>query len=499
MNSVKAARFCTAVAMVLLSSPLAGLSQYSRSDPYPVFSADSPMGQFTYLGECKPLQNARISASFFRQATNTAGVLSSQIIYQPACVTGSTDVMIGDMYGPWDVLGLFYPEINGDTQVQSRLLSLCTGCDNICGCGTGPCPNEGCITDAEMAIIRKYVQCPQTCDPKDLFGFMSVPVEYRKYGGRFQMEIGTPYGLGFCAEAGFGRIQQYPAFNDLTSAATTGGTTALPLYTAPDKAVISKFIMNRFDDVITDGLDVNVDPYCASDIDDIRFAISFCHAFEANRDKEKGSYMPELTFVPYIMVEFSPLAITKRPYSTLFSVPFGNDGHRALGVTAGCTINILDMFTMGMDGGMTHFSKELHAACPVPTSELQIGVFPRKADLLIRPGKNFTFGLTMAAEYFWYNFSTWVEFRLVNHCEDSICLVNMVNVPGLPVPENYPTSNVLPHVLEERSSWSSSFANVGLTYDISDALSLGFFWQAPIRQRFTYRSTTLMGTIFGTF
>lgn len=501
MNRIKIAHICTAMAAVLFSAPVNGISQYSRSDPYPVFSADSPLGPFTYIAECEPLQNARISASFFRQAANKVGLFNTRTTYQQSCVVPpySTDVEIGNMYGPWNILGLFYPEAHGSaaiqTQVRDYLLGLCTGC-TICGCTPGDCPNPPwpCTTTDDIDAIRKYIDCPSTEDPLEKFGFMSVPVVYRKYGGRFQLEVGTPYGLGFCAEGSFGRIQQYPQFNDLTSAATPTTT-----YSTDDQKIISKYIMNQFDEVITDGLDVNVDPYCASDVDDIRFSLWWCHAFEANNTQKPNTYMPKLTFVPYIMAEFSPLAMTKRPYSTLFSIPFGNDGHKAMGVTAGFTVNFVDMFTIGMDGGMTHFSKELHSACPVPTNELQIGVFPRKADLLIRPGKNFSFGITCSAEYIWYNFSAWTEFRFVNHCEDDICLVNMVNVPGLPILEGYPTSNIALDLLEERSSWEACMLNLGLSYDLTDALSLGFFWQIPIRERFAYKSTTLMATIFGTF
>lgn len=497
MNSIKVARFCAAVAAVLFSSSVSGfMSNNSRNDPYPVFTADSDIGPFTYLSECQPLQNARVSASFFRQAANSAGLANLTPIYQSSrfsAFTKSADVEIGDVYGPWDVLALFYPETNGNQQVQLYLLSECTGC-NDCTCDSDDCPYEPCTTTADLTILRKYCQCPQTNDPKGLFGCMSVPILYRKYGGRFQFEVGTPYSIGVRAEGSFGRVEQFPVFNDLTSGATPTST-----YPAADGLVVSKYLVNQFDDVITDALGLNVDRYCASDIDDIRFAVYWCHAFEANNKKDKDSYMPKLTFVPYLEFECAPLVTTARPYSTLFSVPFGNDGHKAIGMTAGFTINFIDMFTIGFDGSMTHFSKEMHCNCPVPTNELQIGVFPRKANLEIKPGKNFSFGATIAAEYFWYNFSTWIEFRMVNHCCDDIKLVSMVNVPGLPIPTDYPVSNITLDVLRDRSEWSSSFANVGLTYDFTDALSLGFFWQAPIRQRFTYRSTTLMGTIFGTF
>lgn len=495
MNSIKVARFCAAVAAFLISSPINGYSsQYSRNDPYPVYTADSPLAPFTYLEDGKPIQHVRGSISYFRQAANRVGLSNQVPVYQSAAMSGSGDVEIGDVYGPWNVLGLFYPEKNGNTQIQTALLEACTGCANICGCGTADCPDEPCITDDDMKIIRKYIQCDQMQDPNGLFGGMSVPVLYRKYGARFLFEAGAVYGFGLRAECGLARVQQYPAFNDLTSKATPTTT-----YPAADGLVISKYFMQQFDTAIAQTLDLNVDPYCSEGFDDSRFSLYYCHPFDANKGKDPSTHMPPLVFTPYIIFECSPFTHRARPYSTLFSVPLGNDGHTAVGFTTGFTVNFLDMFTMGLDGSVTHFSEETHHNCPVPTSDLQVGVFPRKADLRVQPGKNFTFGATMSAEYFWFNFSAWVEFRMINHCRDGICILNMVNVPNLPIPTDYPISNIKLDLLREQSSWSSSFGNVGLTYDITDALSLGFFWQAPIRQRFAYRPTTLMGSIIGVF
>lgn len=505
MNSIKVARLCAAMATVLFSSPVSGyLSQYSRWDPYPVFTASNALGPFTYLSECEPSQNARISASFFRQAGNRSGLASTCIPYQPTSLKGSTDVETGDIYGPWNIMALFYPEAcpdaNGSTTaVQCYLLNACTGCSCAeCSCPVAPCQDVQCATDADLKALRKYMNCPQTNDPNHLFGCMSIPTIYRKYGGRFQIEVGTPYGLGVRAEGSFGRIVQTPCFDDLTSEAIA------TVYPTEDQTRVSKFLMRQFTSVIAKALDIDADPYCASDVDTIRISAYLCHAFEANGNKEKGSYMPKLTFVPYVEFECAPIVATSRPYSSLFSIPFGNDGHKAIGLTAGFTLNFIDMFTIGLDGGMTHFSSECHHNCPVPTNEMQVGVYSRKADLVIQPGKNFTFGGTIAADYFWYNFSTWIEFRMIHHCCDSIQLANLVNVPGSNcnqggLPANYPASNIMLDVLQKRSQWSSSFANVGLTYDIADALSLGFFWQAPIRQRFAPRPTTLMWTISGIF
>ena len=48
--------------------------------------------------------------------------------------------------------------------------------------------------------------------------------------------------------------------------------------------------------------------------------------------------------------------------------------------------------------------------------------------------------------------------------------------------------------MANRSRWSNHVVNVGLTYDISPNIALGFLWQAPVAQHNSYRQTTLMGS-----
>lgn len=474
MNRSQVISLCTTVAVVLFSSPLTGFTQNSRSDPDPVYSAASPVGPFIFQRECDQDESARISLSYFRQSANKAGEFNTQITYQPAFIAGSsTDVELGDMYGPWDILALFYPEKDGNADVQNALVSACH------------------ITGTTLTDLTPFFD-PIKIDINSQFGFDSVPIEYRKYGARFEVDIATPWDLGTRIQTGFARIQQYPKFNDLTPNATGSQ------YTSALKAEMSQYIMQQLD-IIADTLKIDIGRFCKSEIEDVRIGLYWRHAFEANFDTVKDSYMPKFTFVPYIMAEISPLTTTPQSYGQLFSVPFGNDGHTAFGVTGGFTLNFLDMLTMALDGGMTHFSCEMHRCCPVPTNDAQVGIFPRKANLIVQPGNNFTFGASLFAEHFWYNFSASVEFRTVNHNCDRYAIASMVSVPTVSTAGIYPVSNIDLDVLHDRSSWSSSFVNTGLTYDLSEAISIGFFWQAPVRQHWAYRSTTVMGSIIGTF
>lgn len=474
MNRSQVTSLCATVAVVLFSSPLAGFTQNSRSDPDPVYSAANPFGPFVFQGECDQDEYARVSLSYFRQSANKAGEFNTQITYQPAYIAGSsTDVELGDMYGPWNVLGLFYPEPDGNTDVQNALVTAC----GI----TGPT-----LTELQPFFVAN------TKDPNSQFGFASVPIEYRKYGARFEFDVATPFDFGARMQTGFARIQQYPKFNDLTANATQSQ------YTSQIKSDLSKYIMQQLD-IIADTLKLGIGRFCKSEIEDVRLALYWRHAFEANNDAKKDSYMPRFTFVPFIMAEISPLATSPQAYSNLFGVPFGNDGHTAYGFTAGCTLNFIDMFSMCLDGGMTHFSREIHRCCPVPTQDSQVGIFPRKANLLVQPGDNFTFGAGLFAKHFWYNFSASVEFRTINHNCDCYAVAGVVSVPSVNTAGTYLVSNIDLKAIHDRSSWSSSFVNTGLTYDLSEAVSIGFFWQAPVRQHWSYRSTTVMGSVIGTF
>jgi hypothetical protein len=194
----------------------------------------------------------------------------------------------------------------------------------------------------------------------------------------------------------------------------------------------------------------------------------------------------------------------QRKFKELFSLPTGNNDHWAGGLLAGFSIDYADTVQIAFEAGFTKFSEETYYNFPVPTHQFQQGIFPRKANINVEPGTNWTFGASIHAYHFLDRLSTYIEFRMVQHTEDCIKLVQPVAVPTIstsPITsDDVPCRDVIRiDELIERSKWESHFVNAALNYDISENLALGFLWQAPVKQRNAYKSTTIMGSLIVTY
>jgi hypothetical protein len=122
----------------------------------------------------------------------------------------------------------------------------------------------------------------------------------------------------------------------------------------------------------------------------------------------------------------------------------------------------------------------------VPNSLCQLGVYPFSTTVSYQPGANWNFGGKLSAYHFLDRLSVYFQYMFVQHEKDKICVLD--NDPAF-----------TPEVLERNSDWKVQLANVGFNYDCSPNILLGLFWQAPLAQKGTYKSTTLMFTFNATF
>lgn len=530
--SVKLSRIVYVVSsLLLLSMPmlLRAENRYTNNDPYPVYTAANPLGMWTYWRDCEPESRARLSISVFRQRANSAkgdfcSLENTTCADAPntctdCCRVCPREVPIGDIHGRWNMIALLYAEANGNTVVQKNLIE---------GLGLDD-PTVTGATAEEIAKCLTQIKTPSQSDPKQEFGFFSVPIEYRKYGVRLQAEIDILCGFGIRLQTGVVTIQQRACFEDktcsalgtkcqfLTSSGTTGQCTesccVVHEFDCGCKKVVMNGLMNQLDVVVraetqqvppTDTfneiqmLDLNIDNFCKTDIEDVVLSIYWSHCFDINQNSENPCW-PEFTIAPYMIGEISAPASDRQCPKQLFSLPFGINKHWGYGFTGGFTINFIETIELGFEAGFTRFSTETYFAQPVPTHELQQGIFPRKADLDNRPGTVWSFGATLGAYHFISCLSTYIQFRLLHKCEDHICILKTIPWVKIFEPptdgDDFPKTNVKVDKMERESEWTSSFVNVHFTYDVSDNIALGFLWQAPVSQTFAYRPTTVMGSI----
>ncbi|MGC2310697.1 MAG: hypothetical protein WA432_03695 [Candidatus Babeliaceae bacterium] len=524
MTAVRSVLGLIALCLIMPAS-IRAVSSNNNADPYPLFTAADPhymltraerhclKGYETYdvcsertLCDGKfsnPIcdnschERIRFSASAFRQGADTA-----------TDVNRIPNIPIGNIIGRWNVLGVLYPEPDGDTTVQQEVLTALGF--------------SGFIRPEILACLNLF-EDPADRDVKREFGFFSVPVKYRKYGARFEVEIALSNDFGFIIEAGVADIKQTATFIDLTCTATglccpvrdcVNTTTSNPqtpdqpyctttdaeadnapcvtancaidIFNCTCKELAIDTFMKQFDPIITNTINLDVNNFEKISAEDTRFKLFWRHIYDFN---ERRRTWPHFLFMPFVIFEVTAPTGRKKCENHLFDVPTGNNGHWGIGFTAGFSIDFVETVELVFEGSMTKFTPRVHCNVPVPTNWLQSTVYPRLANLRVKPGTNWDFGITLNAYHFIDRLSIYVQYVVVNHDQNCFSIISSNTLP----------SNILIDKLVRESRWTAHLINVGLQYDIAPHVALGFLWQAPAALRNAYRSTTLLGSLIFTY
>lgn len=475
--------------LALGTHALCGMTNLTSNDPYPIYTTADPHN-FLNIREKQALKGYEVYGAPERAQISISG-------YRQSASTGSTvnreDVELGDLTGRWNVLGLFFPEPDGSTAVEQLLLSVL----NITQAEKDKCFNSNPGAD-EVNLAD-----PSNSDVNKEFGFFTVPIKYRKAGLRFDIDIDLVCGFAFKIQGGVADLRQTATFVDLTCSATglacpthdpagTGDacvneTCCIDIFTCECKKLVIDKIMKQFDSIITPTLGLNASNYHTVGAEDTRLTLYWRRMYEINRLRPSWA---RFIITPFLEAEVAIPTGKKGCPHALFALPLGNDGHWGYGFNGGFTIDWVDTVEIGFEASMTKFHSRRVCDVPVPTHELQSGVFPRLATLIRSPGTNWAFMATLSAYHFLDRLSFWFQYAFVNHDQD--CFTILSTNAGS-------ASNIILKKMIANSKWESQVANVGFNYDISPNIALGVLWQAPLRRRNAYRSTTIMGSIVVSF
>lgn len=475
---------------------LAGYSNLTKNDPYPVYTALYPYTFLTnnerdFLKGIEPIHNQEwfcLSLSPFRQSA----VFGRDI--------NKKKTNLGDLLGNWNMLALFYPGMNasGGTNstnvVQSALLSALG------------------LTDNAVTTTCSGLFDPSKTDTKHEFGFFDVPIKYRKYGIRMELDVQLFCDLGIQLLAGVSDTIQTATFNDLTCIAvgtqcdivedacppaTTNATCPRCCcnidnqITCDCKRLVIQKIM-RQKDIIAKTLCLGIKNFSHRGLEDTRISLYWRHLFAVNQELER---FPYFILMPFFAFEVTLPSGHKIDPNCLFALPSGNNGHTGIGFSSGLNFDFVETIEIGIQASMTTWNSRCYRSFPVPVNELQAGMFPYKADLTIKPGTNWTFSALMHARHFLDWLSVWAQWVVVTHGRDQFCTAQILPFNATDTTPPVPLLNKL----SDESKWHSHVMNVGATYDISPNIALGLLWQAPLSQRNAYRSTTIMGSIIITW
>lgn len=448
--------FLVGLFAIITSVNVCSFATLQRNDPYPMYTTIDPQ-EYLYryereiLKELTPISSkpARFGLflNFFEQRA-CKGQISSASCPDPI------DVELGDLDGRWGMIPLMF----GPTPIGQTFPPSLLAAKNVFFPG-GP-------------VIA---QDPAAVDPLEQFGYFSVPIEYRKRGARIDIQAQLFCDVGLEIQTGFADICQTATLIDLTPLANVSGS--FSCNNANFTAANVECLLMKPVDIIAEQIGLNICPnFHETSIEDIRLGAYWRHAYAINKERTD---FPLFLCIPFFHVQGSIATGRERNHSDAFGLPFGNDGHNAIGLKGGINLDFAETIEFGGEMGFTHFFCHEHNCFRLPTDIYQTGIFPFATTVNIQPGDTWHMGVKLSAYHFIGNLSCWAQYLYISHEKD--CITPQNGDPAF-----------LPCVLECISEWRSQMLNVAFNYDISPNFTIGVLWQAPLAQRRAYRSSTAL-------
>jgi hypothetical protein len=470
------------IGIISYSTYACAMSSLTRHDPYPMFTSDDPH-HFNYTNDTLLLMDLIDKQDYWKEHVTISVSPFGQNAYsgRELCgerFVGGFPVLLGDIAGRWNMIALL---LGQPPQGQTLPPLLQNAQDTIFPVSQFPRP-----IDDEQAI-----------DPQQLFGCFSIPLKYRQRGVRFEAQAQIIGDFGITLQGGVASISQClqlsttintpSGFIDLTPNANNlmgDGNVLDKTYGCTDITVrdVECLLMEEIYD-IAEEIRFDINNFSRVSIEDIRLQLYWRHAYRLT-PCTADEYAVLAT--PYFQLGGSLAAAKKINPSAAFALSTGNNDHNAVGFTGGINFDFASTLEFGAEVGVTHFFSRDFCNVPVPNNEFQSGIYPFKTDINVQPGLNWHFAGKIAAYHFMECLSFWFQYVIMEHQHDKICLKQA-------------DPAFKPRVLEERSHFQAKFVNSALNYDISPNIAVGFLWQAPIGQKNSYRSTTVVLSIIGTF
>jgi hypothetical protein len=556
---------------------LAKLTTLQHYDPTPIFSANDsmmpPNSQFLDLKQARfknetPSKKKMfgLNVSGFIQGANRAIGYDGQTQYGTVVGIPENGFEMGDFRGTMYAMGLFLgtnPNTGYSIWVPGEEDS--SDARQITDCSIRHFDLPACVAEAAAGLAGvTLTTSPTTCtntapaegltfnasstplntpsifsegalaDDTKYFGAFSMPIDYKKQGLRFEININGGDYFGLTIQSGFVNIQQkftnsivaqssnatsgatagqtapgpYSLSELLTTPPTGGGSVAYisPLYAelndqlgsgyaayvagtspGPSQEIFNTWICNNLDNLLDPecGHKQNLCPFDEYSMEDVRVIMTLQKCFDPNRSRndDDEDEWPDMLFTPYVWVGGTWPSATEINYKQLLSLPFGNNGHPSIGGGIGMTFDFAESVEVGVEGGGTYFfPKEENR--PFPTHPLQRILYPFNANVQTSPGANWHFKALLNCYQFLKHVNFWLTYELIEHRKDDF------RVCGPSDPQYF-----YPDVLTCVSDWRGQFFNAAIVFDIQPGLQASLVWQQPISPRNAYYPVSILGSI----
>jgi hypothetical protein len=428
----------------------------NNNDMFPIFSSQSHFD----------LMNVEQKEKL--KDTDERGILeriqfSTSMVAQKATHARNLDkikVLVGDVHGRLNMIGLTYGSIpTGQTQPALLATAAAKTLSTVSGATIGD--------DTYSDIKQK-------------FGFFSLPVKYHKIGARFNVQFRILDDFVLTFQTGVVDMKQtLTHYTDKTLTANVGdvftGVTSADIGTGDSDPVETNLMDKRT--AIFAQMGVNGEDWNKTGVEDVSLGLAWRHNFRINKDADPKDWA-HFIFTPFFRIIGSFGTGRAEDPDILLSLPFGNNKHDAIHGSAGFSIDFNESIEMSFEGGATHYFDRTYIT-RVPTHRLQSLLFPYKTTIKNEPGKTWHLCIGLNARNFLDRLSMYANYSYVQHGQDTITL---------------PTANsaFLPARLADQTGYKVQMATIGFNYDLSPNMTCGFSWQAPLVQRGSYKTTTIL-------
>lgn len=464
--------------LLLMDSVIYSIPMYNQYDPFAYHTIKGI--DHTYKRKQKNRNQVRFDLSPF---------------YQYACGARNKDglkVPEGDMFGRWNMFGLFY-----GYNAAPTTKSFVTNVND-----TWKIPDANTITnypklsDSWRVLDKLNEGSGRTTPPLydtvnlennytdpvyynlDSFNkyFPKIYTNYEKFGLRGQINLSLKKGFGFNIKGGLVDYKQTPEFEKDDSFS--------PTYQNDDNDgnIYTYLVKPDVLQAITAEVGLNSEAYQQIALEDTHIEFSYQIPFDVmNNDNEHV-----VTMIPYIAAGLWIPTGKEKNQNAAFSLPTGNNGFWGMTLDGQINFELSQSMLWGFGMGTSYFFDRSLDDYRIASHEYQQGIFPWSANINKDPGLLWYFNSTLKAEQFIDNFSAYVDFIYLRHNKDVITLR-----------ESNPSRNEYfkPTINEDNSKWWATMFQGGIEYIFSEGLQMGLGFQAHLSGRRVYRGITLLGTM----
>ncbi len=422
-------------------------------------------------------------------------------------------VPAGDIYGKWNMFGLFYGREGVPTgktfasfarleESRTKVSGLHNGSTTIFGL---PVTGGRYAGTAESPIVDFTDETKHDADLHSVGYYSQIPIKHERYGLRGEITALFSCGIGLSVRAGATYYRRDPVFtlsNSFRSEAglsfTDDSGTFNPAVPPGDLSnrtdvelgavvLYEHLLRNKTRNALGEELCQDFKHICQSHAEDIHANLFWQYGFDCCGEDNSLNCI----IAPYLACGIWLPTGAEKDETKMFSIPTGNNGNA--GFTLDAQINIIfpQMLHFGLGGGLLVSLEHSQMVMPIPTHPCQSGIFPWKAAARIRPGITWYVNASMKAEFLKY-LHFYGDYIFTEHLKDDISLCEDDATRANAFKEGITR-------LERHSCWRNQQIHIGAEYEICPALSLGLGLQGHIRGVLTYHLTNVMGTVRFTF